>query len=74
MVLFAVLPFGTHTQDEAGNVTLGTTSSAPVHPRLVRKAIITSLVAAVIAGAIWAAFDRYGVTLAEIAAVMGGPQ
>ena len=67
VVLFAVLPFGTRTQEEAGEVTLGTTSSAPARPHLVRAAIATSIVAAVVVGLIWVAIDVYGVSLETFA-------
>jgi len=53
IVLFTVLPFGIRTQDEEGEVTLGTTASAPVKPMLVRKAIVTSIVAALLVLGFW---------------------
>jgi len=52
-VLFAILPFGVRTQDEEGDVTLGTTASAPARPMLVRKAIATSIVSAVLVCGFW---------------------
>jgi predicted secreted protein len=42
-ILFAVLPFGVRTQEEEGEITLGTERSAPHRPMLVRKAFATSL-------------------------------
>ncbi len=59
IVLFAVLPFGVRTQDEAGEVTLGTTRSAPMRPRLVRTVIATTIVSAIIVGGAWWAFDVF---------------
>lgn len=50
VVLFAVLPFGVRTQEEDGAVTEGTVPSAPSRPLLLRKALATTLVAAVIYG------------------------
>jgi predicted secreted protein len=47
-ILFAVLPFGVRTQGEAGDVVPGTPESAPVAPRLVRIAVVTSIAAAAI--------------------------
>ena len=67
IVLFAVLPFGVRTQEEEGEVTLGTESSAPVRPRLVRTAIITTIVAAIVTGAFWAAVTYGGLDLGLIA-------
>jgi predicted secreted protein len=44
-VLFAVLPFGVRTQEEAGEVVPGTPASAPVAPRMLRTFAITTVVA-----------------------------
>ena len=63
IVLFAVLPFGMHTQDEAGDVVLGTIRSAPVRPRLVKIAIATTIVAAIVVGALVFAVDYLGLTV-----------
>jgi predicted secreted protein len=59
-VLFAVLPFGVRSQAESGDVVAGSEPGAPVLPGLVRKAAITSVVAAVIFAFVWylwTAFD-----------------
>jgi predicted secreted protein len=53
IVLFAVLPWGMRTQEEAGEVVPGTVSSAPVTPRLLRVAITTTLVTLVLLGVFW---------------------
>jgi predicted secreted protein len=44
LVLFGVLPFGVRTQDDAKDRVLGTPESAPVNPRLVRTAVITTVI------------------------------
>ena len=62
LVIFAILPFGIRTQQEDGDVTLGTAHSAPVRPMLVRKAIITSIVSAVLVGLFWYAYAVRGWT------------
>jgi predicted secreted protein len=49
-VLFAVLPFGVRSQAESGDMVAGTDPGAPVAPRLLAKAIWTSLVSLVIFG------------------------
>jgi predicted secreted protein len=72
VVLFAVLPFGVRTQEEAGEVTLGTTASAPHKPRLVRIAIATSVLALVIVGGLWIAVNHYGITLEGFAKMIDG--
>lgn len=48
IVLFAVLPWGYRTQAEVGEVTPGTESSAPARFRMLRVAVVTTLVAAVV--------------------------
>ena len=72
ITLFLVLPFGVRTQDEAGEVTLGTTASAPVRPRLVRVAIATTIVSAIIVFVFWVLADVYGVTLETVAHLLDG--
>ncbi|MCB1475313.1 MAG: DUF1467 family protein [Rhodobiaceae bacterium] len=47
----AVLPWGVRSQHEEGEVVPGTEAGAPVAPKLVRKAIVTSIIAAVIVAA-----------------------
>jgi predicted secreted protein len=50
IVLFAVLPWGVESQEEAGEVSPGSDPGAPVRPLLLRKAIATTLISAVIMG------------------------
>lgn len=60
VVLFAVLPFGISSQAEAGDVTAGTEPGAPTVPGLVKKVLITTVIAAAVFGLvwyIWATFD-----------------
>jgi predicted secreted protein len=55
-VLFAVLPFGVRNAHEAGEtVQTGNEAGAPVAHGLVRKALITTVIAAVIFAAIYGA-------------------
>lgn len=58
MTLFAVLPFGVKTQGEAGEVVEGTPASAPVAPRLLRVALINTLVATAVFLFVWTALER----------------
>lgn len=53
LTLFAVLPFGLRTQDEAGDVVPGTPESAPVRPRLLRVFFINTIVASVVFAIFW---------------------
>ena len=49
MVFFAALPFGVRAQNEEdGDIVDGTVPSAPVNPNLLKKALWTSLIAAVL--------------------------
>jgi predicted secreted protein len=52
-VLFAVLPFGVRSQAEDGEVTDGTDPGAPVLPGLAKKALITSVIAALVFAVVW---------------------
>ena len=58
-VLFAVLPFGVRSQAEAGAVTDGTEPGAPVMPGLLRKALITSVIAALVFALVWFIWARF---------------
>jgi predicted secreted protein len=50
IVLFAVLPWGVESQEEAGEVSPGSDPGAPARPLLLRKAMATTLISAVIMG------------------------
>ena len=67
LVLFAVLPFGMHTQDEDGEVVLGSARSAPVRPNLIKKAIATTIVATIVVGALVISVDYFGLTVWSLA-------
>ncbi|MGH6673238.1 MAG: DUF1467 family protein [Xanthobacteraceae bacterium] len=54
--MFAVLPWGVHSQHESGDIVPGTDPGAPAVARLGRKLIWTTLVAAVIFAAVYAAY------------------
>jgi predicted secreted protein len=49
-VLFAVLPIGVRSQQEDGVVVPGTEPGAPVAPRLMMKAIVTTVISALLLG------------------------
>jgi predicted secreted protein len=71
LVLFVVLPFGVRTQDDEADTVLGTPPSAPNRPMLLRKALATSVIAAVIVGGIWIAHVRFGVSIDSISRTFG---
>ncbi|MFG1357817.1 DUF1467 family protein [Xanthobacter pseudotagetidis] len=52
VTLFAVLPWGVRSQAESADVTPGTDPGAPMRPLLARKLLATTLVAALITGAL----------------------
>ena len=66
IILFAILPFGVTTQQEAGDVTPGTAESAPVTPRLIPKLIATTLAAALVFAVIYLLVGSGVVTLDDI--------
>ena len=66
VVLFAMLPFGLRTQDEDGDVTLGTTASAPRGPHMLKAVIRTTLVSGVIFAAFYVATVWYGFSFDSI--------
>jgi predicted secreted protein len=54
LTLFAILPLGAKSHIEAGtHVSDGGDPGAPVNPNLLRKAITTSWVAAIVTGLVW---------------------
>ena len=48
LTLFAILPWGVRTQEEEGEVIEGTVRSAPAKPQILKKAIATTVVSAII--------------------------
>ncbi len=50
VVLFAVLPWGVHSQEESGEVAPGTDPGAPAVHRVWRKLLWTTVIAAVVFG------------------------
>ena len=65
-VFFIVLPFGVRTQDEEKSVVPGSERSAPALPGLARKALITTLVAAIPFAFIYWAMATHAFTLDDI--------
>ncbi|MBS7546349.1 DUF1467 family protein [Ancylobacter oerskovii] len=62
-VIFMTLPFGVRSQHEDGAVRDGTEPGAPQRPLLLRKAIATSLIAAVIVGLFAFLLETHRLTL-----------
>jgi predicted secreted protein len=67
IVLFAVLPFGVNTHDEAGASRVpGQADSAPHNPMLLRKVFWTSVVSAVIFGIYYLNYTYGWIGLADL--------
>ncbi len=66
VVLFLALPIGLRTQDEDGDVTLGTTPSAPRGPHMARALLLATVFAIVIFGALYVAVNVLGFGLDDL--------
>lgn len=66
LVLFAVMPFGVRSQIEAGEVAPGTEQGAPHHHRMVRNALVTTVVSAVVFGLYYINYTHGFITLEDI--------
>jgi len=64
-VLFVILPLKIRTQAEAGEVVRGSESSAPARPRLLLKAAMTTVLAAIVFLGLWALM-RSGLSLDDV--------
>ena len=71
VVLFAVLPFGVRSQHEEGEMAAGTDPGAPVLPRLGRKLLWTTGVAAVIFAACYVIYVNHLVSLEGLVRAFG---
>jgi predicted secreted protein len=71
IVLFAVLPWGVHSQHEGGDIVPGTDPGAPVIPKLGRKLVWTTLVAGVLFAGFYFALTDHLVTLDGLMAHLG---
>jgi predicted secreted protein len=66
VVLFAMLPIGVRTQAEEGEVSPGTTESAPHRPRLLPKMLATTVVASLVFAAVYVIIVHRVITLDQI--------
>ena len=71
VVLFAVLPWGVHSQHESGEMTPGTDPGAPVLTNLKQKLVWTTVVATVVFAAWFAVYIYRLVTFDQLAAWLG---
>jgi len=71
IVLFVVLPFGVRSQQEAGDVVPGTDPGAPVITRLLRVAVLTTILTAALCGVFFWLFLTRRLTLDDLATLWG---
>ena len=73
VVLFAVLPFGVHSQQESGDVSMGTDPGAPVLARMGRKLLWTTVISSVIFGCAFFAYRLGFIDMDRISKALGLP-
>ena len=66
VVLFAMLPFGLKTQEEDGEVTLGTTPSAPKGAHMRAAVIRTTIVSGIIFAFFYVAVVYFGFSFNDV--------
>ena len=66
LCLFVVLPFGITSQHETGEVAYGTEAGAPHQPRLLWRALATTVLAVIIFGGVYLYFGVYEITLGDL--------
>ena len=71
IVLFAVLPWGVHSQHESGDMAPGTDPGAPVLTNLKLKLVWTTVVATVVFAGWFVVYIYRLVTLDQLAAWLG---
>jgi predicted secreted protein len=73
ITLFAVLPFGIHSQQENGEVSMGTDPGAPVLARMGRKLLWTTLISSIIFGSAFLAYRAGFLDLDRMSKALGLP-
>jgi predicted secreted protein len=71
VVLFAILPWGVRSQAEAGEIVPGSDPGAPAIPHVGAKLVWTTIVSAVLFGAIVAIYSYQLVVLEDLATLFG---
>ena len=70
LTLFIVLPIGMRSQQEEGEVVLGTVASAPAKFSGLRVVILTSLIAALLQGGWLLASHFFGVSISSLPVIL----
>ena len=71
VVLFAVLPWGVRSQHEDGTIIPGSDPGAPAIPRLMRKLVWTTIVAAIVFALWYVVYTYRLITLDDLARLLG---
>jgi predicted secreted protein len=71
VVLFAVLPWGVRSQDEDGTIIPGSDPGAPTIPRLRRKLVWTTIVAAIVFAFWYVVYVYRLIALDDLARLLG---
>ena len=71
VVLFAVLPWGVRSQDEDGTIVPGSDPGAPAIPRLRRKLVWTTIVAAIVFALWYVVYTYRLIALDDLARLLG---
>jgi predicted secreted protein len=66
LVLFVVLPFGVTSRDGTDDLTPGADPGAPLQPLLVRKALATTVLAAIVFAGVYLYFGVFKLTLEDL--------
>jgi len=66
LMLFVSLPFGLRTQDDERDIVLGTTSSAPRGPHMLRAVIRTTVLTVIVFAAFYVVTRVFGYTIDDI--------
>jgi predicted secreted protein len=71
VVLFAVLPWGVRSQHEDGTIIPGSDPGAPAIPRLRRKLVWTTIVAAIVFALWYVVYTYRLIALDDLAGLLG---
>ena len=74
ITLFAVLPWGVRSQQEAGSVAEGTDPGAPVVPRLLMRLVWTTVVASLVFGILFVIYEYRLIAFDDLARLFGAPR
>jgi predicted secreted protein len=66
LCLFLVLPFGVRSQHEGEEITPGSDPGAPQQPLLLRRALATTVLAAIVFTGVYLYFGVYGLSLEDM--------